>query len=116
VRHLASDTFESFSAGTVIMSQINQDAGAPDERYIYNIDFEETQYPRLLKDIPPIVIVITMGCNVGYPNLPCKHREDWGIDDPTGKTDEAFINVIRVIEQKVIFLKDKIVTPDFNYS
>ena len=75
---------------------------------IYNIDMEETQYPKLLKDFPPVDIVVTMGCNVECPNLPCKHREDWRIDDPTGKTDEAFLNVIRVIENKILLLKKRI--------
>ena len=47
------------------------------------------QYSKLLSDIP-VDIVITMGCNVNCPYLPCKHREDWGLDDPTGKTDYEF--------------------------
>lgn len=42
---------------------------------------EETQHPKLLEDIPPVDIVITMGCNVECPYLPCRHREDWGLDD-----------------------------------
>jgi len=66
---------------------------------------EETQHPKLLEDIPPVDIVITMGCNVECPFLPCRHREDWGLDDPTGKTDDNFIEVIRVIETKIKDLK-----------
>jgi len=30
----------------------------------YQIDMEETQYSKLLSEIPPVDIVITMGCNV----------------------------------------------------
>jgi protein-tyrosine-phosphatase len=74
-------------------------------KQLYGIDMEETQHPKLLEDIPPVDIVITMGCNVECPFLPCRHREDWGLDDPTGKTDDNFIEVIRVIETKIKDLK-----------
>ena len=66
---------------------------------------EETQHPKLLEDIPPVDIVITMGCNVDCPYLPCRHREDWGLDDPTGKNDNDFIEVIKKIETKIKDLK-----------
>ena len=32
-----------------------------------------------MSEIPPADIVITMGCNVNCPYLPCCHREDWGL-------------------------------------
>ena len=50
-------------------------------------------------------MVITMGCNVQCPFLPCSHREDWGLEDPTGKRDEAFLETIHLIEEKVLDLK-----------
>lgn len=59
------------------------------------------QKTKLLSALPPVDIVITMGCNVRCPFLPCKTREDWGLDDPTGKSDEEFIAVIKEIERKV---------------
>ncbi|HEY8390861.1 MAG TPA: arsenate reductase ArsC, partial [Clostridia bacterium] len=40
--------------------------------------------------------------------LPCKHREDWGLDDPTGKSDEEFKKVISIIEARIIELKKKL--------
>ena len=106
-RHLASDTFESYSAGTETKPQINQDAVRL-MKELYDIDMEKNQYPKLLDDIPPVDIVITMGCNVECPYLPCKHREDWGLDDPTGKSDEEFKNVISIIEARIIELKKKL--------
>ena len=33
-------------------------------------------------------------------SCPCKHREDWGLNDPTGKSDEEFVKVIKTIETK----------------
>ena len=52
--------------------------------------------------------ICTMGCNVQCPSLPCSHREDWGLDDPTGKSDEAFLETIRLIEGKILDLKARL--------
>ena len=60
--------------------------------------------------LPEIDIVITMGCNVQCPSLPCKHREDWGLDDPSGKEDEAFLFTMGQIEAKVLELKRRILS------
>jgi arsenate reductase len=84
-KHFAGDIFESYSAGTETKPQINQDAVRL-MKELYDIDMEKTQHSKLLDEIPPVDIVITMGCNVECPYLPCKHREDWGLDDPTGKS------------------------------
>ena len=99
-RHFAGDVLECYSAGTETKPQINGDAVRL-MKQLYGIDMEQTQYSKLLSDIPTVDIVVTMGCNVQCPFLPCKHREDWGLDDPTGKSDEEFIKVIRTIESKV---------------
>ena len=106
-KHLAGDVFESYSAGTETKSEINQDAVRL-MKELYNIDMEKTQYPKRIDEIPPVDIVITMGCNVECPYLPCKYREDWGIDDPTGKGDEEFKKVISIIEARIIELKKKL--------
>ncbi|GAE90187.1 arsenate reductase ArsC [Acetivibrio straminisolvens] len=103
-KHLAGDVFESYSAGTEIKHQINQDAVRL-MKELYDIDMEKTQYSKLLTEIPPVDIAITMGCNVQCPHLSCKHREDWGLDDPTGKSDEEFKKVILAIEAKIKELK-----------
>lgn len=106
-KHLAQDVFESYSAGTQIKKQINQDAVRL-MKALYGIDMEQTQYSKLLSDIPPVDIVVTMGCNVDCPNLPCIRREDWGLPDPTGKEDQVFLDVIKKIEQKILQLKDSL--------
>ena len=103
-RHLAGDVFDAYSAGTETKTQINQDAVRL-MKQLYGIDMEKTQYSKLLFAIPPVDIVITMGCNVTCPVLPCKHREDWGLDDPAGKSDGEFIAVIKQIEENVLELK-----------
>ena len=106
-KKLASDTFESYSAGTETKPRINQDAVRL-MKDLHSIDMEATQHSKLLSDIPPVDVVITMGCNVQCPFLPCSHREDWGLEDPTGKDDEAFAATIRAIEEKIIDLKSRI--------
>ena len=107
-KHLASDVFESYSAGTETKDRINPDA-VRIMKQLYGIDMEETQRPKLLKDIPPVEIVITMGCNVECPYLPSKHREDWGLDDPTGMPDEEFIKVIETIETNIKALRAQLI-------
>lgn len=75
----------------------------------YGIDMEaEGQYSKLLSEIPTVDVVITMGCNVQCPFLPCKIREDWGLEDPTGKPDEAFMETISAIENKILNLADQL--------
>ena len=103
-KKLASDVFVSYSAGTETKPQINRDAVRL-MKQVHGIDMEETQYSKLLSDIPEVDVVITMGCNVQCPFLPCSHREDWGLEDPSGKEDEAFLETIRLIEEKVLDLK-----------
>lgn len=106
-KYYAGNIFESYSAGTEVKSQINQDAVRLMKKY-YGIDMEKTQKSKLLSDIPKVDIVITMGCNVNCPFLPCEFREDWGLDDPTGKSDEEFIKTIEIIKEKVMILKEKL--------
>jgi arsenate reductase len=111
----AGDIFESYSAGTVLKPRINQDAVRL-VKELYGVDMEESQRSKLLADIPPVDIVVTMGCNVTCPYLPCRHREDWGLDDPTGKPDEDFIKVIRTIEHKIMDLKNRLEKKNIDIS
>lgn len=106
-KKLAGDIFESFSAGTEPGSRINPDAVRLMKR-VYGIDMEQTQQNKPLSDLPKVDIVVTMGCNVQCPMLPCSHREDWGLDDPSGKEDGAFLDTMARIEEKVQDLKRRI--------
>lgn len=106
-KHFASDVFESFSAGTELRPSINQDA-VRIMKEKYGIDMELTQHSKLLSDIPNLDIVITMGCNVNCPLLPCETREDWGLDDPSGKNDASFHETIEEIHKKILALKEKL--------
>lgn len=96
----ASEVFESYSAGTEVRDTINQDA-VRIIKDLYNVDMNETHKSKLLDDIPEVDIVVKMGCNVVCPFLPSNHEEDWGLEDPSGKSDEEFIKTAKAIEEKV---------------
>ena len=113
-KYFAVDVFKSYSAGTEIKPQINQDA-VRFIKDIYNIDMEETQYSKLITELPEIDIVIKMGCNVICPFVDSKHEEDWGLDDPTGKSDEYFKEIISEIETKINDLAERIKSGKINY-
>ena len=107
-RHLAADVFESCSAGTERKDRINPDAVRL-MKELHHIDMEaEGQHSKLLAELPPVDGVITMGCNVQCPMLPCTRREDWGLPDPTGQDDGAFNAVIDEIERWVCLLREEL--------
>ena len=107
-RHLAGEAFMSYSAGTETKPQINQDAVRL-MKEIYGIDMEaEGQYSKLISEIPEVDIAISMGCNVGCPYIGRAFDDNWGLDDPTGKSDEEFKLVIKQIEKRIIELKDRL--------
>ena len=108
-KKLAGDVFESYSAGTETKPKINQDAVRL-MKQVHSIDMESTQYSKLLSEIPPVDVVITMGCNVHCPALPCEFREDWGLEDPSGKSDAQFLQTIAKIEEKILELKSRLKT------
>src|SRR5699024_12276152 len=74
----------------------------------YGVDMAATQRSKLLGELPPVDVVITMGCNVQCPMLPCTRREDWGLPDPTGQDDAAFNAVIDAIERRVRRLREEL--------
>lgn len=97
-----SEELECYSAGTDIADHVDPDAVRLMKDY-YGIDISG-QYPKKLEELPPVDIVITMGCGVECPSLPCKERYDWGLEDPTGKGDMQFLQVMKEIEKKLAAL------------
>jgi arsenate reductase len=104
---LASDVFESYSAGTETRPQINQDAVRL-MKALYGIDMEQTQYSKLISDIPEPDIAISMGCNVGCPFIGRPFDDNWELEDPTGKSDEEFKKVIDEIRVRIMELKQRL--------
>ena len=107
-RHLTGDVFESYSAGTETKPQINQDAVRL-MKEIYGIDMEaDGQHSKLITEIPKVDIAISLGCNVGCPFIGKSFDDNWGLEDPTGKSDEDFKTVMKAIEKRVLELKGKL--------
>ncbi len=105
---VASDVMEVYSGGTETKPEINQDA-VKVIKDLYDVDMNITQRSKLIDELPRLDIVITMGCNVNCPSLPCDYRTDWGLDDPSGKEYEKFVSTAKTIEKNIFDLKEKII-------
>ncbi len=99
-KHFLGGKFEFYSAGTETKPQINQDAVRLIKE-LYGIDMEETQYSKTFDKIPAPDIAISMGCDVGCPFIGRAFDDNWGLADPTGKSDEEFITIIKQIEENI---------------
>ena len=102
-----SDICECYSAGTETKPQINQDAVRL-MKEVHGIDMEETQYSKLFEDIPETDIVVSMGCNVVCPYIPGKLNLNWGLEDPSGQSDEKFLEIMGKIEENIHELRKTI--------
>lgn len=102
-----SDICDCYSAGTETKPRINQDAVRL-MKLRYNIDMEKSQYSKLMKDIPEADIVVSMGCNVVCPYVPGKLNLNWGLEDPTGQSDEKFFEIMDAIEKNIFELRNMI--------
>lgn len=98
-KKLGSDVLEVYSAGTESYPEVKPLAVQAMEKS--GVDMSE-HHPKLLSDIPKeIDYLITMGCNVVCPYVPCKHSEDWGLADPSGGPIEDYIITRDIIKEKV---------------
>lgn len=105
-RVLGEGIFESYSAGTENYPEVKPLAVEVMEEA--GVDMSSHR-PKLLSDIPSkIDILITMGCGVECPFVPCDHREDWGLEDPSGGPIEGFRDTRDIIRGKVLDLKARI--------
>ena len=103
---LGSDMIEAYSAGTEKYDRPKPMAIEVMEDL--NIDMSHAR-SKLLDELPnDINILITMGCGVECPFVPCDHREDWGLDDPSGGPKSGFEETRDLIKEKVIELIDRI--------
>ncbi len=104
-KHLFSDVFEAYSAGT-------EEYDAPKPMAVevmtdLGVDMEYAS-SKLIETLPEIDVVITMGCGVECPYLPSSHREDWGLDDPSGGPKVGFEETRDMIKEKVVDLANRI--------
>ncbi|WBW96668.1 arsenate reductase ArsC [Oceanirhabdus sp. W0125-5] len=98
-KELGKEFIEAYSAGTENYPEVKPNAVKVMEEAGVNMS---EHYPKLLTDIPEeLDILITMGCNVACPFVPCEHQEDWGLEDPSGGPIEGFQNTRDIIKEKV---------------
>ena len=102
-KHLRGDEFDFYSAGTETKPKINQDAVRL-MKQLYGIDMELTQYSKTFDKIPTPDVAISMGCDVGCPFIGRAFDDNWGLPDPTGKSDGEFIKVIEEIKKRIMQL------------
>lgn len=103
---LGNDVLEVYSAGTEeypgpkpMAIEVMEDSG---------IDMSK-HTSKLLSDIPQkLDILITMGCGVECPFVPTKHREDWGLEDPSGGPKVGFEQTREIIKSKVLELIERV--------
>lgn len=96
---LGKGIFKAYSAGTEDYPEVKPLAVQVMEEIGIGMS---DQKPKLLSDIPEkIDILITMGCGVECPFVPCDHREDWGLEDPSGGPIDGFRVTRDTVKAKV---------------
>ncbi|MBD7956356.1 arsenate reductase ArsC [Microbacterium sp. Sa4CUA7] len=88
LRHIAGDTIEVRSAGSIPADRINPVAVAA----MHEVGIDITaQQPKVLttEAVRDSDVVITMGCGDACPIFPGTRYEDWKLDDPAGQGIEA---------------------------
>ena len=107
-KEIASDFFEAYSGGTETKPKINQDA-VRIIKGLYHVDMNLTQRSKLIDELPEEVdVLVTLGCNVECPFIPTQHREDWGLEDPSGQPDSAFLTTAEIIKKNINHLRKRI--------
>ncbi len=110
-KHLGSELLLAYSAGTEMYQEVKPMAVTVMKEVNVNMIGLN---PKLLTDIPAkLDILITMGCKVKCPSVPCHHREDWGVEDPSGGSMDYFRETRDLIKMKVIELIDRIKAGEF---
>jgi protein-tyrosine-phosphatase len=105
-KHLGKGLIEVYSAGTENYPNIKPLAVKVMKES--GIDISD-QRPKLIGEIPQeLDVLITMGCGVACPFIPCQHREDWALTDPSGGPIEEYRKTREIIRQNVIDLLKKI--------
>lgn len=100
------DILEIYSAGTIPVKNVNENAVKVMKEV--GIDLSN-YYPKMLSQIPKVIeIAITMGCIKGCPLVDTIVEEDWGLEDPVGKSLDEFRIVRDTIEIKVKDLVERI--------
>ena len=104
-RYLANDVIDPISGGTEPAERV--DPGAVEVMNEIGIDISRARPKQLSREtLQSLDLVIHMGC--GAPGMclivPGIPSEDWGIEDPVGKSVEKYREVVSIIEKKILDL------------
>lgn len=110
LRHLAGDSIEVRSAGSMPADQINP--VAVETMLEEGIDIAAEQ-PKVLttEAVQESDVVITMGCGDACPFYPGKRYEDWKLDDPAGQGIEAVRPIRDEIRSRIEKLVGELLGP-----
>jgi len=87
--HLGSNIAAFLSAGTEIAECVDPLAKEA-VCSLYGVEMDEDYRPKMIEEVLPLDLVVTMGCDVECPAVLSDKREDWKLADPTGGTIEMF--------------------------
>ena len=108
LRHLAGDSVEVRSAGSVPGDRVNP--AAVEAMAEAGIDISDQRPKVLTADaVETSDVVITMGCGDACPIFPGTRYLDWQLDDPAGKGVEAVRPIRDEIERRVRALVGELV-------
>ena len=112
-RELATGVMEPHSAGTHPAEGVNADA----LRLLAERGTDVTGLtPKELSALPPVDVVVTMGCGVECPALPAAWREDWGLKDPEDRGDDFMRLIIEEVARKVLDLRARILAGALDHN
>ncbi len=97
---LSDGSFTCYSAGSEPSGSIDPDA-ARNLKDMLGIQMTDKQRPKTISELPPVNIVVTMGCGISCPYMSCERRIAWNIPDPKGMSDQKYMEVITMIRDKV---------------
>lgn len=103
---LGKDIIEVYSAGSSYYPEVKPLAVTVMNEV--GIDMA-SHHPKLITEIPQdLDIVITMGCEVECPYLPSRHKEDWGLSDPSSGPIADYRKTRDLIKTRVEYLIERI--------
>ena len=108
LRHLAGDSIDVLSAGSMPADQINPTAIAAMLEEGIDITAEQ---PKVLttEAVQASDVVITMGCGDACPYFPGKRYEDWKLDDPAGQGIDAVRPIRDDIKSRIANLVSELI-------
>lgn len=95
---------EFSSAGTHPAAKVDEGAFA----LLKKFGISRQGAPKSFADIDKPDIVVTMGCDVRCPYIPGVKTIAWEIPDPKGKSQEQYVKVKKLIEEKLADLIDTV--------